>query len=96
MSIKSGKSNRSNKSGKSLTKGKTTQPNKQIYGTHNNYNLKRVSNHQKSSVYDSDTQSSRMRKMNNGRASPYRQGITTNNSQKKTPRKNDRSRSKSK
>jgi hypothetical protein len=50
--------------------------------SNHNISYKKYSN-KKSSVYDSDTESSRMRKLNNGRSSPYRQ--TTNNA---NPKKN--------
>lgn len=97
-SVKSGKSNqsnKSNKSNKSIGKGKTTQNvshiSKKTYVMSNinqNPNSKRQLSNRKSSLYDSDTESSRMRKMNNGRSSPFRQSTATNN-QKKTVRPNN-------
>ena len=44
------------------------------YHNNPNANYKKYSN-KKSSVYDSDTESSRMRRMNNNRSSPFRQGV---------------------
>ena len=65
--------------------------------TNKNFNInnKKLSN-KKSSVYDSDTESSRLRKMNTGR-SPFRQSTSTVSRNKKTSKPiNDKSRSKSK
>ena len=65
--------------------------------TNKNFNInnKKLSN-KKSSVYDSDTESSRLRKMNTGR-SPFRQSTSTVSHNKKTSKPiNDKSRSKSK
>lgn len=70
MSIKSGKSGKSNKSGNSK---KNFNLNKNSKNSTINY--KKYSN-KKSSVYDSDTESSRMRRLNNGRNSPFRQGAS--------------------
>ena len=42
----------------------------------------------KSSVYDSDTESSRMRRLNNGRSSPFRQGASNLVNNKKNTRNN--------
>ncbi len=62
--------------------------------------MKNVIKKKKSSVYDSDTESSRMRKLNNNRSSPFRQTSSRpkqhnmsnlsnlSNSGKKTPRNN--------
>ena len=41
----------------------------------------------RTSVMDSDTESSRLRKMSNNRASPFRQASNINNAAKKTPKK---------
>ena len=61
----------------------------------NKSNSKRNLSNRKSSVMDSDTESSRMRRMANSRSSPYRQSTTVNNVKNKKPN-NQRSRSKSK
>ena len=61
-----------------------------------NYNINNKNSNKKSSVYDSDTESSRMRKMNTGR-SPFRQSTSTVYNNKKVSKPiNDKSRSKSK
>lgn len=82
LSVKSGRSNTSQKS-----LGKTRNINRKTYNTFgqvqsnlNTSNSKKQPSKRKSSLYDSDTESSRMRKMATGRNSPYRQ---TNNASKK-------------
>ena len=86
LSVKSG---RSNTSQKSLTN--TRNINKKTYNTFgkvqsniNTSNSKKQPSKRKSSIYDSDTESSRMRKMATGRSSPYRQ---TTNVNKKNPQR---------
>ncbi len=89
MSIKSGKSNKSGNSKKNLNPFNKNSKN-------SNINYKKYSN-KKSSVYDSDTESSRMRRLNNGRNSPFRQGASNVvNKKKNTKMNHERSRSKSK
>ena len=62
-------------------------------GSKNVQKKKNVFPRKKSSVFDSDTESSRMRKLNNNRASPFRQGISSNlsNSGKKNLKNTSRS-----
>lgn len=102
LSVKSG---RSNTSQKSLTKTRNII-NRKNYGTYGQQqshltssNSKKQLSNKKPSIYDSDTESSRMRRManGNGRNSPYRQ--TTNPPNKKNQNlinALNRSRSKSK
>lgn len=99
LSVKSG---RSNTSQKSLTKTKNL--NRKVYGTYGQQqshltssNSRKQLSNKKPSIYDSDTESSRMRRMANGRNSPYRQ--TNNPANKKNQKlinEINRSRSKSK
>ena len=60
----------------------------------NNSNTKKPLSRKRSSVMDSDTESSRLRRMANGRSSPYRQPVQISNNKSKRPN-NERSRSKS-
>ena len=98
ISVKSG---RSNNSQKSLTK--TRNINRKTYNVFgnqnsniNNSNSKKQLSNRKSSIYDSDTESSRLRKMANGRSSPYRQNNNANSKKNQPKPSNPRSRSKSK
>lgn len=98
ISVKSG---RSNNSQKSLTK--TRNINRKTYNVFgnqnsniNNSNSKKQLSNRKSSIYDSDTESSRLRKMANGRSSPYRQTNNANSKKNQPKPSNPRSRSKSK
>ena len=109
LSIKSGRSNTSQKSNSKLRNnnalGRKTYNNLGQYSNISNLNNSRSKlntskskrqpvSGRKSSIYDSDTESSRMRKLNNGRSSPFRQ--TSNRNTKPTQRPtNQRSRSKS-
>lgn len=98
LSVKSGRSNTSQKS-----LSKTRNINRKTYNVfgnqnsniHNSNSKKQLSN-RKSSIYDSDTESSRLRKMANGRSSPYRQTTNANNKKNQPKPANQRSRSKSK
>lgn len=81
MSIKSGRSQKSGKSNNSKKNYSNLQSTNKF--TNANQNYKKYSN-KKSSVYDSDTESSRMRRLNNGRSSPYRQGSSNLANPKKT------------
>jgi hypothetical protein len=78
LSVKSG---RSNKSGKSNTSKKNISSIIKGMQTSNNVSYKKYSA-KKISVYDSDTESSRMRRLNNGRSSPFRQGTVNANPKK--------------
>ena len=89
LSVKSGRSNNSQRSN---NKGQNI--NRKTHNVFSNYgqnshlnksNSKKIVSNKKSSIYDSDTESSRMRRMANSRSSPYRQPITTNNKVKKAP-----------
>lgn len=104
FSVKSGKSNNSQKS-----LSKTRNLNRKNFNTFgqplhfNNSNSKRLQSGRKSSVMDSDTESSRMRRMANNRSSPYRQSAAVSNKNKnpvninnKKVTTNQRSRSRSK
>lgn len=93
MSVKSGRSNKSGKSNTSKKNITSLIKNSKI-NSNTNLNYKKYSN-KKSSVYDSDTESSRMRRMNNARNSPFRQGTTNPNQNKKSIKHQERSRSKS-
>ena len=96
LSVKSG---RSNTSQKSLNKTRNIN-NKNIVSNYgqfshmNTSNSKKLSNKKKTSVFDSDTESSRLRRMANSRSSPYRQSAAVNTNKSKRPA-NQRSRSKS-
>ena len=89
------RSNRSQRSNKSQQKKVTSRVNPKNNNTVNylKKNMNILSSRRKSSVYDSDTESSRMRK-NNNRVSPYRQPaspakrVSTRNSQKKNYNQN--------
>ena len=92
------KSGRSNSSQKRLTK--TRNINRKTYNyaqqpsNIKNSNSKRPSDKKQSSIYDSDTESSRMRRMANGRSSPYRQTAPSNKKVSKVVNQRNRSKSK--
>ena len=97
LSVKSGRSNNSQRSN---NKSKNvTRKNQNVFSTYGQYshlnksNSKKIISNKKSSIYDSDTESSRMRRIANSRSSPYRQPIILNNKTKKV--NNERSRSRS-
>lgn len=97
VSVKSG---RSNTSQKNQSKGKVVnRKTYNVFGQNPSHlahsNSKKQLSNRKSSIYDSDTESSRMRKMANGRSSPYRQTAPINNKQNAKPT-TQRSRNKSK
>ena len=99
LSIRSGRSNTSQKSlGKTrnINSRKTYNvfPNHSQLSNLNNSNSKKKLSNKKSSIYDSDTESSRLRRMANNRSSPYRQSAAVNTNRSKRPN-NQRSRSKS-
>lgn len=80
LSVKSG---RSNKSGKSNTSKKNISSIiKGMQSTNNNNISYKKYSSKKISVYDSDTESSRMRRLNNARSSPFRQGTANPNNKK--------------
>ena len=87
LSVKSGRSNnsqRSNNKGQNITRKTHNVFSNYGQSSHlNKSNSKKIVSNKKSSIYDSDTESSRMRRMANSRSSPYRQPITTNNKVKK-------------
>ena len=74
LSVRSGRSRTSVKSG---TRNNSQLYSKKNYGTTSNLKKSQNKSNRRPSVYDSDTESSKMRRMTNGRSSPYRQGSST-------------------
>ena len=74
LSVRSGRSRTSLKSGQ---KNNSQLVNKKTYGANSSLKKSLTKSNKRPSVYDSDTESSKIRRMNNGRSSPYRQGTST-------------------